>query len=408
MLSREERLCGWNNWGTLPLKWFLGSSNESNLLLRDHVRYRVKKHFWKNQEGSIAVMVAIMLTVLLGFGGLAIDLGNLYVIRTRMQSAVDAAVCAGGLKLTDQGQAETQANLLITANNFTPASGQPVFDPTNINKISYTLTNNVSTYFMGLFGWGNVPITVSAEAILQPGSSGPFNYTVFADKPLTLKGNEKVKGSLHSNDALTIKGNVKISGGTTEGKTVALSGNSNVGDVIATTVNDITITGNSTHGDLLGGVDSNITMPDYSQKMFDTAGTKYYTDKTFTGNENITGNIYVDGNVTIHGNFSSSGAIFATGNITMSGNINISGNNQVCLYAGNNITISGNTSTGTSSDSAIIYAPNGKVKVSGNSNFYGDIIANEVEVSGNLDIKHSASPITTLPTATAGHVKLIR
>ena len=53
----------------------------------------MKKYFWKSQEGAAAVIVALILTVLLGFVGLAIDTGNLYVIRTQMQNAVDAAVC---------------------------------------------------------------------------------------------------------------------------------------------------------------------------------------------------------------------------------------------------------------------------------------------------------------------------
>ncbi len=349
-----------------------------------------------------------MLTVLMGFVGLAIDLGNLYAIRTRMQNAVDAAVCAGGLQLTDQSKATIQANLLITENNFTPASGQPTFDPANTKKIRYTLTNNISTYFMGLLGWGNVPITVSAEAILQSGTAGgPFNYALFAQKPLTLSGNEIVRGSVHSNAALTISGNVNISQGTTEGNTVSLSGNSNVGDIIANTVNDITTSGNANFDSKSGGVDSNIIIPDYSQQIHDTAATKYYTDKTFSGNQSITGNIYVDGNVIITGNFNSSGAILATGNITVSGNTDISGNNQVCLYSEKNITISGNTSTGTSSDSAIIYAPNGLVTISGNSNFNGSIIANQIIASGNLNIKKSTSPLTTLPAAKA-HVKLIQ
>ena len=324
-----------------------------------------------------------------------------------MQNAVDAAVSAGGLKLTDQGQAKTQADLLITANNFTPASAQPTFPPGN--KISYTLTNNVSTYFMGLLGWGAVPITVSAEAILQQSGTGggPFNYALFSHKPLSMSGNEKIKGSVHSNGALTISGNVKISEGNTEGKTVALSGNSDVGDIIATTVQDITTSGNAHYDSKSGGVDSNIAMPDYSQQIQDTAATKYYTNKTFSGNQNLTGNIYVNGNVTISGNFNSSGAILATGNITVSGNINISGDNQVCLYSEQNITISGNTATGSSNDSAIIYAPNGLVTVSGNSNFNGSIIANQIIESGNLDIKKSSSPLTTLPAGKA-HVKLIK
>ena len=95
----------------------------------------MENHFLRNQKGGVAVIVALMLPVLLGFIGLAFDIGNLYCIRTQMQNAVDAAVCGGGLKLPDQGQATTQANLFITNNKFTPASGQPTFDPADTKKL---------------------------------------------------------------------------------------------------------------------------------------------------------------------------------------------------------------------------------------------------------------------------------
>ena len=369
----------------------------------------MSKYFWKNKKGAIAVAVALMLTALLGLVGLGIDIGNLYVQRTRMQNAVDAAVCGGGLKLPDQSQATTQANLLITDNHFTPASGQPTFDPTNTKKISYTLTNNVSTLFMGLFGYGTVPITVSAEAILKQsgGATGPFNYALFSHKPLTMSGNERINGAVHSNGNLTISGNVKIYNGAAEGKRVTLSGNSDLEAVVATTESDITISGNAHYDSKSGGVDSNIAMPDYTQQIQDIAATKYYIDKTFSGNLDINGSIYVDGNVTISGNFIGTGAILATGNITVSGNITINGSNQLCLYSEKNITMSGNLTTGTDSDSAIIYAPHGMATISGNSNFNGSVIANQITESGNLRVNKSGSPITTLP-ATKPHVKLIK
>ena len=39
------------------------------------------KHLWKSQEGAVAVIVGILFTVILGFVGLALDIGNLFVIR---------------------------------------------------------------------------------------------------------------------------------------------------------------------------------------------------------------------------------------------------------------------------------------------------------------------------------------
>ncbi len=50
------------------------------------------KKLLKSQKGSVAILVAVTLPVIIGFLGLALDLANLVVVRTEMQNAVDAAV----------------------------------------------------------------------------------------------------------------------------------------------------------------------------------------------------------------------------------------------------------------------------------------------------------------------------
>jgi hypothetical protein len=375
----------------------------------------MEKDFWKNPEGSIAVIVAIMLTVLIGFVGLTVDIGNLYVVRTRMQNAVDAAVCAGGLQLTDQSKATIQANLLITNNNFTPAQGQPTFDPTDTKKISYSLTENVSTNFMGLFGYGTVPITVSATAILQQSGGtnpgGPFYYALFSNLDLPLSGSRTITGSVHSNHGLTMSGGNNTITGAAEGATgVTISGsNQHIGSVQADQLSNIHISGtNNTIGAQSGGA-TNIAMPDYTQQIKDVAATTYTGNKTLSGSNNIAGNIHVTGNVTCSGvTVNGTGAILADGNITLSGTTSISGSDQVCLYSANgNITISGSINNGTNG-SEIIYAPHGTVTISGNTNIHGAIIANQIIISGTLIVDRAGYPVKSLPgVAGKSHVKLI-
>jgi hypothetical protein len=372
----------------------------------------MEKHFWKDPKGSITVVVAIMMTVLMGFVGMSVDIGNLYVVRTRMQNAVDAAVCAGGLQLTDQSKATMQANLLITNNNFTPASGQPTFDPTDTKKISYSLTKNISTNFMGLLGYGTIPITVSATAILQQsgGATGPFNYTLFSDNALTLSGTKIIKGSVHSNNSLSISGSDNIIGAAEGAKGVTISGSNTISSVVADTMNDIIISGTNTIGSKSEGA-SNIAMPDYTSQIEAIAGqqgTVYSNTKTLSGTNNINGNIYVKGNVTLSGvTTNGTGAILADGNITTSGTTTIGGSDQVCLYSAHgNITISGSLNTGPNS-SAIIYAPNGSVTISGTQNIHGRIIAKQITDSGSLTIDGTDYPITSFPAGKA-HVKLIK
>ena len=51
--------------------------------------------FFREESGSVAVIVGIALTLLLGCAALAIDLGHLYVVKQELQNAADAGSMAG-------------------------------------------------------------------------------------------------------------------------------------------------------------------------------------------------------------------------------------------------------------------------------------------------------------------------
>ena len=55
----------------------------------------------KQQNGSVLVITAIMLPLMLGCLGFAYDFGNLYIHKTRLQNVVDAAALAGGRAYLD-------------------------------------------------------------------------------------------------------------------------------------------------------------------------------------------------------------------------------------------------------------------------------------------------------------------
>lgn len=64
------------------------------------------------QQGVSAIMVGIMLTMLIGFAALAVDMGHLYVVRNELQNAADAGALAGArfLYLEDGTAVNTGAN----------------------------------------------------------------------------------------------------------------------------------------------------------------------------------------------------------------------------------------------------------------------------------------------------------
>ena len=51
------------------------------------------------QGGAVLILVAIAAAVLIGFLGLVIDLGRLFVTKTEMQSAMDACALAAAAEL---------------------------------------------------------------------------------------------------------------------------------------------------------------------------------------------------------------------------------------------------------------------------------------------------------------------
>jgi len=73
----------------------------------------------RKQEGAVIVTVALSLLLLLGFMGLAIDFGHLFVVRTELQTAMDSCALAAAQELDGQADSLTRGtNAGITAGNL--------------------------------------------------------------------------------------------------------------------------------------------------------------------------------------------------------------------------------------------------------------------------------------------------
>ena len=58
-----------------------------------------RRDFAGRQRGAMAVLVGVLIVALMGFGGLVIDLGRMYVTKTELQSAMDACALAAANQL---------------------------------------------------------------------------------------------------------------------------------------------------------------------------------------------------------------------------------------------------------------------------------------------------------------------
>lgn len=75
------------------------------------------------QRGAVAIMVAISMLVLLGVAGLAIDAGLAYLVKSRLNAAVDSAALAGARAVTTgNNQAEQAASARAAAADFFAAN----------------------------------------------------------------------------------------------------------------------------------------------------------------------------------------------------------------------------------------------------------------------------------------------
>jgi len=71
------------------------------------------------QGGAVAIIVALSIAVLIGFGGLALDSGQLFVSKTELQNAADACALSASAALTG-----ASANQLTIAENYGRTAGQ--------------------------------------------------------------------------------------------------------------------------------------------------------------------------------------------------------------------------------------------------------------------------------------------
>lgn len=201
----------------------------------------------KNERGAYMVFFAILIPILFGCAGLAVDLGNGFARHARLQKAADAAVLAASYVYDENNSAEMyrvaeqylQANLdneedralsleEIRKKYDMRLDPRPPKDSTKTKGVLLSLyvSQNVDTTFMRILGLQKIPVSVEATARLVPdspitGDPGVFGFTMVAgysgpvDNPGVLNKNAiyinsdnvYIHGKIHSNGPISIDHN---------------------------------------------------------------------------------------------------------------------------------------------------------------------------------------------------------
>ncbi len=119
-------------------------------------------------EGTIAIAFGLMAPVLIGSIGLAMDVSQAYLVRQRLNGAVDAAALAAAATSEDEGEIATRVIDFIKINYAPEEIG--VLDVDNIhidvsdNEVTVTASAIYPVSFMSIFGFDK--ITVSSGVVV--------------------------------------------------------------------------------------------------------------------------------------------------------------------------------------------------------------------------------------------------
>ena len=164
--------------------------------------------FAKNEEGAVAVVVAVGLTLLLGVSALAVDFGMMASCRQSMQNAADAAALAGALDLKDKHSSAVNAtvNSYCAVNGFDPSDDDiTVVTETTVSTVKVTISREMDMGFSGVLTGKNTR-TVSASATAETVSIfGGCPYAMFAARRIEDNGTGI---AVYGNDVLRITGNI--------------------------------------------------------------------------------------------------------------------------------------------------------------------------------------------------------
>ena len=332
------------------------------------------------------MLVAMALMGLLGFCGLVLDGGNVYLEKTKLQNTVDAAALAGAQSLTNTSDATSYARASIVANGQDPANAKPwppTFSAGN-TQITVTMAKVVPTYFMKLFGTSFATANVTATATAEITADSVFDYAIFSGSKtvsLTLDAKSNITGDVHTNQNLIVKNNTVVTG---------------TAEYVGTITNSGTITKTSQSGV--------INMPDlnYNNKIIKLAqeGTTY-TAGDYTTSASTLGSMYIPngGFISNGADFSETGLIVAYGDIVING----SGLNSGTFYSINgSIKINGNGAT----FNGVVYAPNGSVRFDGSGQTVNGSVVGDTVVDNGA--KFTVSYVDYTPVLPYSSVRLIK
>jgi Flp pilus assembly protein TadG len=299
-----------------------------------------------SQRGQAIVLVGLILVVLFGFLGLALDSGRAYLDRRELQASVDAAALSAAYKYMntpDYAQAEQAATALYAHNErlygapactgygtlsatctFGDSSGQVLtINAANhsIAGVSFTATasHSILVAIMQVLGSGpTIPISATATAVARQAGAGPAGIHTLS--PNGCGGNPGFSLRITGTENTTMIGDVWSNGNINQNGSATATVTGNVVDIcppLPPPISGVTLTpgsGSETNGWTIpdpgyAAPPTNPASPSWGQYTVVQLPGTYSTDPHLTGGVNcffLAGGVYTfQSGFTTNGGFTS-------------------------------------------------------------------------------------------------------
>lgn len=139
---------------------------------KTHAIAQIFGRFQRDERGAIAVIFALAIIPLMVFGGMAVDLSQAYLVKSRLSHSLDAAALAvGSMRATnpDPAYLSAQFSSFVSANYAATDIGA-THDLTFVDNggiISVTGKATVDTVFMAIVGINTLTVSASSEIIVE-------------------------------------------------------------------------------------------------------------------------------------------------------------------------------------------------------------------------------------------------
>ena len=390
------------------------------------------------RRGTVLVLTTVLMVAMVGMLAFAIDLGYVVHVRTNLQRTADASALAAAELLPDQYGATAVARAVATENGWSsevrigegdewhgddldpmmvrvgfwqrdaatftspaPSGRRPNAVRVTLHRTEAT-RNPLRLFFARVFGDAFADVTASATAWSDHGVCGPFVGIEWLD----VRG-DAITDSYDSYEGSYNPNNARDRGSICSDGPVGVLGNPIVrGDALAGEDDVVTINGFAQVTGYIGNRVTPLNLPpvdasDAAQNNDNDQAPPVWQGQAWRDPIRPNGDFSLNAgeiydlppgtyylrNVTINGdsalNIHGPTTIYVTGNLLRAGTSDVNNNTQLAanlqiLSTGGTIDVTSNTPF-----YGVIYAPQSRVTVSGDSDMFGAVVGNTLKIIGN-------------------------